>query len=186
MIWLVYGALLLLAALGLMGLFVRMEARILAQGLRWGGMIALTGLALFFALRGRFAFAAPFALGAYFLAMQLAPRLFGRLSGDRGGHRSGHRGGPSDRDAPFGWDSGGPNQDPGPDRGRPGGGGAAAAQALTRDTAWHILELSPGASDGEIRAAHRRLMKKYHPDHGGTAEQAARLNAAKDLLLRGR
>jgi DnaJ family protein C protein 19 len=34
-----------------------------------------------------------------------------------------------------------------------------------------------------IRAAHRRLIAEIHPDRGGSAEEARRVNAARDLLL---
>jgi len=49
--------------------------------------------------------------------------------------------------------------------------------------AYTVLELSQGASPEEIKQAHRRLMKLAHPDAGGSNHGAARLNAAKDLLL---
>lgn len=43
----------------------------------------------------------------------------------------------------------------------------------------------PAGADGEaIRAAHRRLVGQVHPDRGGSAELARRVNAARDLLLR--
>ncbi len=52
-----------------------------------------------------------------------------------------------------------------------------------REEAYRVLGLPPGASREEIKAAHRRLMQRVHPDHGGSDELAARVNKAKDLLL---
>ncbi len=67
------------------------------------------------------------------------------------------------------------------------GDGDARARAwdgsLTRDQAYEILGLAKGASREEIVAAHRALMKKLHPDHGGSTALAARVNQAKDILL---
>jgi DnaJ-domain-containing protein 1 len=54
---------------------------------------------------------------------------------------------------------------------------------FSRRDALDILELDDSASADEIRAAHRQLMKKYHPDHGGSAFMAAKLNEAKEFLL---
>jgi hypothetical protein len=59
----------------------------------------------------------------------------------------------------------------------------AAGAGMTRERAYQILGLAPGASDEAIRAAHRRLMMKNHPDHGGSAWIAAEINRARDLLL---
>ena len=64
----------------------------------------------------------------------------------------------------------------------PGAFRPAKPGAMTEEEAHQILGLQRGATAEEIRAAHRRLMKSAHPDQGGSAERAARLNAARDRL----
>jgi len=54
---------------------------------------------------------------------------------------------------------------------------------MTRDEALAILGLASAATEEEIRAAHRRLILRVHPDAGGSADLAARINRAKDVLL---
>ena len=54
---------------------------------------------------------------------------------------------------------------------------------MDEHTALDILGLPPGASEAEIKAAHRALMARCHPDHGGSAYLAAQLNLARDYLL---
>lgn len=64
---------------------------------------------------------------------------------------------------------------------------AAAApptQGLGRREAASVLGVTEDAPAAEIEAAHRRLMRRAHPDLGGTAGLAAQLNAARDALLR--
>jgi hypothetical protein len=85
------------------------------------------------------------------------------------------------------------------DRRRPGwreemaGNGGEARPAPPRPpggrmdlaTARSILGLDASADEAAIKAAHRRLMAKLHPDHGGSDYLAAQLNEAKETLLRG-
>lgn len=68
------------------------------------------------------------------------------------------------------------NRDPGSRR-------PANPGAMTQEEAYQILGLQRGATAEQIRTSHRTLMKRAHPDQGGSAEGAARVNAARDRLL---
>lgn len=72
---------------------------------------------------------------------------------------------------------------------RQGDAGRAQARgrwsgAMSEDEAYEVLGLQKGASSDEVARAHRTLMKKLHPDHGGSTDLAARVNEAKDVLMR--
>jgi len=61
---------------------------------------------------------------------------------------------------------------------------AGPSRAMTLDEAYLILGLKPGARRGDVLTAHRNLMKRFHPDQGGSNYLASQINAAKDLLLK--
>lgn len=68
------------------------------------------------------------------------------------------------------------------------GGGASRpppprGSGMTREEAYAVLGIAPGATEAEIRAAHKRLMRAAHPDNGGSDWVAARINQARDVLL---
>jgi DnaJ family protein C protein 19 len=61
-----------------------------------------------------------------------------------------------------------------------------STHAMTREDARSLLEVSATATSDEIRAAHRRLVARVHPDVGGSADLTRQVNAARDTLLRQR
>jgi len=68
-----------------------------------------------------------------------------------------------------------------------GQGGAPPSSGggdITVAEAYEILGLAPGADEAAVKAAHHRLMKQLHPDHGGTDYLATKINRARDVLLK--
>ncbi|HMK88334.1 MAG TPA: DnaJ domain-containing protein [Methylocystis sp.] len=78
----------------------------------------------------------------------------------------------------------GASQGQGDARSRDGARAQRRPATISEDEAYEILGLKKGAPASEIARAHRELMKKLHPDHGGTTDLAARVNEAKDVLMR--
>jgi hypothetical protein len=66
------------------------------------------------------------------------------------------------------------------------GHAARRSGSISEDEAYEILGLKKGAPARDITRAHRDLMKKFHPDLGGATDLAARVNEAKDVLMRRR
>lgn len=65
-------------------------------------------------------------------------------------------------------------------------GASPSSSAMSESEARQILEVGPDADINEIKQAHRKQMRKQHPDHGGNTYFAAKLNEAKDVLIRAR
>ena len=153
----------LLAGLALLGLLMLLargytgaSPRSLARGFRLSGGVLLALLTIALAVTGRIGFAFLTGGGAWFLLFGSTPPWLRTY---------------------------GPG--PGPGQGR-GSSGPPRSGTMSRAEALTVLGLEEGASDEEIRAAHRRLILQTHPDKGGTNYLAAKINEAKDVLSRRR
>ncbi len=61
--------------------------------------------------------------------------------------------------------------------------GIVSGTRMRPSEARELLNLHVGANADEIRTAHRQLIARVHPDAGGSAGLATRVNAARDTLL---
>ena len=157
---LIAGLAALVVLLLLLRSYVYAQPAALAKGFRRSGGILLGLGAVALALTGRIGIAFLLASGSWML-------LFG---------------------GPPPWAQQNPNYGPG---GNAGGGERSAepprgSGAMSRAEALRVLGLEAGASEADIRAAHRRLIQQTHPDKGGSTYLAAKINEAKDVLLKGR
>ena len=59
-----------------------------------------------------------------------------------------------------------------------------SANPMPRDEAARLLGISASADGPTVIEAHRRLIARVHPDMGGNDELAARINRARDVLLK--
>ncbi|GHA04657.1 molecular chaperone DnaJ [Arenicella chitinivorans] len=59
----------------------------------------------------------------------------------------------------------------------------SVSTSMTRSQAAEILGVDENAPVAEVKAAHKSLMQKMHPDRGGSPALAKQINRAKDVLL---
>lgn len=68
----------------------------------------------------------------------------------------------------------------------PGASGSSGSRErprrMTREEALQVLGLDESATRDDVQREYRRLMRKVHPDLGGSSYLAAKLNEAKDVL----
>jgi DnaJ-domain-containing protein 1 len=143
----------------------RARASLNAAQQRLGGALAILIAALLL-VRGDWGIGLGLGLFGIYLLGEALPWPLSSLTAYFDGGRPGRREhAQTDPDAGFGA--------------RPATGGK-----MTEQEAYQVLGVAPRASMTEISRAHRLLMKKLHPDQGGTTYLAARINEAKDVLLR--
>jgi DnaJ homolog subfamily C member 19 len=169
MLWLVLGGLVLFAFWGGLRAFERASVTSIKSLVAWIAALAGISLALLLILSGR----GGIAIGAL---VMFGPMIWNRWRAAHPRMGQGSAAGQGSRTGQGGSaGQGGAGQ----------GGAARRAGAMTREEAYQVLGLKPGASEADIRAAHHRLMRAAHPDAGGSDWLASRINQARDMLLGG-
>ena len=151
---LILGLVALVVLLLLAAVYSRVHPRDLVKGVRFSGGVLLGLATIALAMVGRVGLAFLAAAGAWALFTGTTPPWLRPPQGRTG-------------------DAGGSRQPP-----------ATPRVAMTRAEALKVLGLEAGATEEQIRAAHKRLMLQIHPDKGGTSYLAAKINEAKDVLLK--
>ena len=234
MLWLMLGGLALVLVLLTANRLAAVDPRVLAQGVRWGGIAAVAAASLFLLRSGR--------LALFFIpaVQRLMRQMFANVAQGRPAARTGPRANESvveTRTVRMRLDHDSDTLDgdvlAGRFRGRRLGelalpdvlllleecrtedveavalleayldrretdwrdaanrrnGDAATpprnTTVMSREEALDVMGLEEGATPDDIRTAHHRLMKRLHPDQGGTTFLATKVNQAKDVLLRG-
>src|SRR5581483_7660797 len=203
---LIFGALVLVLALWALNTITKVDPRIAARVTKIGGGLLSLGLAVFLGLRGEIGIAIP--LGAFGLGLlgwvPFGPAGFSARTQKTGSQTSRVRSAHFEMDldietliAMLGevddesrallvayLDRRDPAWSEHAQANAAAGRRATAGGKMSEQEAYQILGLEPGASANEIARAHRTLMKKLHPDQGGSTYLAARINEAKEILLR--
>ena len=134
---------------------------VLMNKIRQGGGILTLGFAVVLLLKGRMDMAIGLAGLGFWLVSDKVSGLF--HSQANSGPSTGRETDQGDRDA--------------------GRAQHGAGTGLTKEEAYEVLGLKAGATEEAILQAHRELIKKIHPDQGGSTYLAARVNQARDRLL---
>jgi DnaJ-like protein len=158
---LIFGIFALVLALWAINVVAKVDPKVGARVVKISGGLLALALAAFLFLRGELWVAVP--LGVFGLGL-LGWAPFGTLGAAHPNRGQTGGGEYAQRDA--------------------GAGRSRARGKMTEQEAYEILGLKAGTSADEITSAHRTLMKKFHPDQGGTTYLAARINEAKEVLLR--
>lgn len=166
MLWLALGALTLFLFLGGLRAFEQASVSTIKSLLLWIAALGGLTLALLLVLTGR----GGVALGAL---VMFGPLLWNRWRASQY-FRTGFfgPGGPGGAAGSSGSGAGNSSGSPRP-----------RAGTMSKQEAYQVLGLAPGATEADIRAAHHRLMRTAHPDAGGSDWLAARINMARDVLL---
>jgi len=173
MIWLLIGAIVLFTLIAGLRAFERASVTSIKALVAWTAALGGLTLALLLILTGR----GGAAIGAL---VMFGPLIWQKLQAARmqslGQRAQGTRQESSQGTGHQGTGQAGAS-------GHAGWGSPRTGGTMSRQEAYQVLGLKPGASEAEVREAHHRLMRKAHRDVGGSEWIATRINQARDALL---